>query len=161
MGFLQACDHPHDRVADREGLRKDIMIPEAQDRESGSAEECVAYRIVSGVAMLSAIDFDHETMFEADEVEDVTIVRVLTAELAALDLSVPEYRPQCSFRVGHPAAQSPLQLRCVDPCVILRFHAYSPRPSPSNPSPPNPPLEGEGFKALAAERVGDQPSPSQ
>ena len=106
--------------------------------------------------MLSSIDFDDQTVVEANEVKNVIAVRVLASELAAWHLLSTQDGPELSFGICHPVAQRPLQRSFENILVRLAFHTLL-----FNPSPPNPPLEGEGFMQLVPDCADAQTSPSQ
>jgi hypothetical protein len=50
-------------------------------------QESVAFCINSRVCMLSAIHFDYDLVFHTDEIEDVIVVGMLSAEFAIVQLA--------------------------------------------------------------------------
>lgn len=50
--------------------------------------------------MLSAIEFDNQLAFGADEIGDVRPDRVLAAKLVAAQLTIPEVTPEQAFGIG-------------------------------------------------------------
>jgi hypothetical protein len=59
--------------------------------------------------MLSAIDFDDQTRLEADEIDNITIYRLLPPESPSLNPSIPQQPPQGAFGIRH----APAQLACI------------------------------------------------
>jgi hypothetical protein len=73
---------------------------------------------------LATIDLDHQSFFQADQVNDVTADRALTSELVALHLLAPQPFPEQALGVGHLFSQG-LGNRAARHCLDR------PRPVPS------------------------------
>ena len=59
----------------------------------------IAYHIGVGVAVLSAVNFNNEKSFAADEITDVVAYRLLPYKFIPADLAVTNTIPQDCFRV--------------------------------------------------------------
>ena len=62
----------------------DFIVPETQYREASAGEVIVAFRIAPRMRseiMLTAIDLNHEAVFETDEIYDMAVARGLPAEM--------------------------------------------------------------------------------
>ena len=92
--------------------------------------------------MLASIKFDDEAALQTRKVKNIVSIRVLTAKLASFNLSAFQPLPQRAFRVGRLVAESLLQSCFANAWIRLAFHVHG--RVGENPSPPNPPLEGEG-----------------
>ena len=73
-------------VAHAGSVRKDVIVPEAQDAEAGGSEPAIFRRVCAGSGVLPAINFDDEPRVKADKVGDVRADRVLPAEAMAVEL---------------------------------------------------------------------------
>jgi hypothetical protein len=65
---------------------------------------CIVSRING---MLSAVDFNNETLRETNEVDDVSADWRLSAELPSSDLASPQYRPEPPLGVSLLLAKCP------------------------------------------------------
>jgi hypothetical protein len=72
--------------------------------------------------MLSTVDFDDQPSFEADEIDNVAIDRLLPSEPPASQPSIAQQAPQGTFRIRHALAELP--------CVLNR-HPRGVSPSSS------------------------------
>src|SRR3546814_11415299 len=100
--------------------------------------------------MLSSIEFDHDFSLKTREIQDVVTEGMLPPEFCSVDLPAPQGLPQLAFGVGRVASQDALALVAPDSLAGLAFHgacsfAVVMSVRWGNPSPPNPPLDGEGF----------------
>ena len=65
----------------------DFIVPETQYREAPAGEVMVALHIAPCMRieiMLTAIDLNHEAVFETDEIYDMAVARGLPAEMESL-----------------------------------------------------------------------------
>ena len=61
-----------------------IVVPEAQHAKAERFECVRAFRVMGVlIEMVAAVEFDDQTMLEADEVRDATVKRMLATELRA------------------------------------------------------------------------------
>jgi hypothetical protein len=70
------------------GIRKHVVVPEADDTITTSLEPARAHLTVIG--MLPAIDLDDELRLGAEEIDDVGSERVLAAEAETFELFAPQ-----------------------------------------------------------------------
>jgi hypothetical protein len=90
--------------------RIDLEVPEPQGAESGAAQNFVAHGVVVAVdvlGVLATIDFDSETMPEADEVEVEAEKRRLAAKVKSIAAHIPQLQPKLRLL----RRQRPPQLR--------------------------------------------------
>jgi len=88
--------------------------------------------------VLTAVDFYDELAIQANEIQDVVAIRMLSAELASFELSPFQSIPECALRIGSSVAEPLLQLRSEDVVVGLAFHVRVDaklKPIPTQPSP--------------------------
>jgi hypothetical protein len=96
----------------------DVVIPETQYSEPIRRECLIAIRITPGMSvevMLPAVDFDDETVLEADKVNDITIARRLPSKMKTTVSPFTQMDPQFHFLRGHLLAQTTRDLVCHDP----------------------------------------------
>jgi hypothetical protein len=65
----------------------DFIVPETQYPKALADKVIVALRIAPGMRieiMLTAIDLDHEAVFETDEIYNIVVARGLPAEMESL-----------------------------------------------------------------------------
>ena len=91
--------------------------------------------------MLAPIQLDNDAPFQAYKIKNEICVGVLSPELAALKLPSAQSLPEQVLPSRRRIAQLALQLGLKNAFVGLAFHANT---CNFTPSPPNPPLEGEG-----------------
>jgi hypothetical protein len=133
-----------DALQDTFRVFQHFVVPKSQYLETGDLDSCRS-RVVPElrVRVLTPIELDNYATLETDEVENEITVGVLAAEFASFNLTPAQALPKQMLGVGRRVAQSTLQLRIENTLVCLTLHVTL----ESNPSPPNPPLEGEGFGA--------------
>jgi hypothetical protein len=101
------------------GLRvvEHLVIPEAKHSVPLSLEPGCSHGIVGSlVIVLASIDLDDESLLQTDEVHNVSTKRVLAAERASLELSLPQPAPQDSFGIGHVSAKLASSISYVGLC---------------------------------------------
>jgi hypothetical protein len=77
-------------------VRVDVRVPESQRTKTGAAKDCIAHRIVVRVkilAMLATVDFDHQSLLEADKVQVEADERRLASEVKALGPQLSKLNP--------------------------------------------------------------------
>jgi hypothetical protein len=103
--------------------------------------------------MLATIEFDDNATLDANEIQNEIGIRMLTAKFAAFEPPAAQILPEYVFGIRGGIAQPALQMRVKNLLVSLTFHSCDGLKNPylrENPSPPNPPLEGEGFDGATA-----------
>ena len=60
----------------------------------------IAGVIGRAVLMLAAVQFYHQARFQADEIQDVTAIGMLAAELESLQALAAQVMPEGSFGIG-------------------------------------------------------------
>src|SRR3954462_11634020 len=80
-GMLPQGELCKDVLQYRSGLLQHVIVPVARDDKAFSGECCVTSCVASRFRMLTAVDFDHEALFQADEIENVGVERDLSAKL--------------------------------------------------------------------------------
>ncbi len=79
-------------------ILENLIVPESHDLETLRFQPAASSRITffaNGV--LATINFEHQLCLETDEINDVGTNGGLTAEAAALDLSIAQQRPKAFF----------------------------------------------------------------
>ena len=87
-------------------ISEHIIVPESKYAISFGREVAIANRIFGGLVVLSAIHFDHDLLFSADEVADVAADRHLPRKLVAVDLTIADTIPENGFRIRLVGAQA-------------------------------------------------------
>jgi hypothetical protein len=123
---LQRCV---DFLDDTRKIAEHIVVPKPEHPIAALAQESRSLIVVCKTfRMLSAVDFDDQTVLETDEVRDIRPKRNLTAKSRA-DLMVAQRSPEGSFGVGH----IPTQVTGS----FIRHGGFTPHPDP-------PPQGGRG-----------------
>lgn len=100
-----------------------LVVPEPQYPESGIFETCRSLCVgLHRIGMLATIQFDHEPSFQACEIDDVVAERMLSTELASVQLAHPQPLPQCAFRIGGCVAKPARQAGPQNPRIGLALH---------------------------------------
>jgi hypothetical protein len=133
-----------DRLKHGINLCQHIIVPKSQHPKSAFLKESISPRIRWRVSMLPTVDLNDQLPFKTHEVQDEIAIRMLPAKLVTLQLSTPQTPPKLSFGIRHIVSQLALQFGREDGLVGLSLQLTLLR---IKPSPPNPPLEGEGYKA--------------
>ncbi len=77
------------------GIVQNLVIPESQHAKTGFFQQQCAFVVVDDLArVLSAVNFDDKTRFEANEIQDIAEYRLLPAELEAVQLAAAQLTPQ-------------------------------------------------------------------
>ena len=142
-GFGQRDDDGFHYVV---GSLQRIVVPDAQYAKPQRFERMRAFRVTRVlIEMLAAIEFDDQTMLDADEIHDITVDGMLATKLRA-ELAGAQARPESLFDVGWRLAHDFCTFH-VNFCLPLRRRyriggATPPHPtrcqagfSPSNPRP--------------------------
>ncbi len=99
-------EEPSNDIEDSVGIAKHIVVPEAHDAKSLRFHERRAARVFRGIVIvLSAIDFDDELNFEANEVGDVRADWNLATEAMADNLFETQTRPEAPLGVCEISTQ--------------------------------------------------------
>jgi hypothetical protein len=94
---------------------QNLIVPESENTKATTFEMVgTAQLVLVRRSMLAAVDFDNETMRKTDEVDDVSIDRLLTPELESLQLPASEQSPQRSLRIRHVAPEAACDLGTHD-----------------------------------------------
>jgi hypothetical protein len=96
------------RLYDAVKIGVDVMVPKPQRAKTLRREKGVPARIVREpliLAVLGAVRFHDELVFEADEIENIAFERRLTAEMQALRAQSAQLRPKLHFPRRHGFAQ--------------------------------------------------------
>ena len=103
MRALQSFDDARD---DRIELRQHVMIPKPEDTVPLLLQVCgsISIRRCFG-SVLTAIEFDHEPVFHAEEVRNESADGLLSAELGTFKAPVAQVGPERAFRVGSRVAE--------------------------------------------------------
>ncbi len=108
---MQCCV---DRFDNAVGTGQDITIPESQDPETVSPKHFISMTVLRRlIEMLTAIQFDDNPCFKANEVADVDPEGMLPPELEPIQLSPAQATPkaplgfsqvltQLASKVNHP-----------------------------------------------------------
>ena len=115
-----------DRFEDGFGVLKHVVVPEA-DHPVAEAFDCAGASGVGGLAMLAAVDLDHQARGAAREVGNVRADRELEDEFGAFDLAGAEALPEAVLRVGSRAAEFARYRR---EAFFCQRRSPSPQPSP-------------------------------
>jgi len=79
-----------------------FVIPEPQHTEGFAVKKlCSLAVVLSDVRVLTTVDLDHQTVRKADEIENVTPHRLLSADLEPRQLSTAENAPERSLGDCH------------------------------------------------------------
>ena len=92
------------------GVLEDLLVGDAQDRETGGAEEGVAVGVAlgdAGFAVIVAIGFDHQASLFAEEVDDEVAQRLLASELGPSEAPPAKQLPERTLSRCAGAAQRP------------------------------------------------------
>ena len=73
---------------DSVGLGQEVVVPEAQDLEALGLQPGIALAISGAALMLAAIQLDHQPCLQANEVEDVAAIGMLTAEFSIMERTI-------------------------------------------------------------------------
>jgi hypothetical protein len=77
-----------------------VMAPVARDSHPETSEDSGSLKIISpAIDVLSTIDLHDELRFEADEVDDVALDRILAPELEATHSPITQMPPKLRFGV--------------------------------------------------------------
>jgi hypothetical protein len=78
----------------------DIAIPETKNQKAGAAETIVAPHVIGSMGlkiMLASVDFDDETILQADKIDDVAVPRGLPAKMKSLFAPSAKVIPDLHF----------------------------------------------------------------
>ena len=109
MGVITS-DCIQDRRHDALGFHENFVVPEAKHSESTFKQPRVTSGIACGFQMLAAVDFDDQSLVQANEVGDKGADGMLTSKSRSFDLMKAQVLPEPPFRFGHFRAQTPRQL---------------------------------------------------
>src|SRR5690606_23512406 len=100
-GFRPFSQRSQDHFQYSSPVLEDIVVPETQYGKACLFQLPRPPAIVlRRLGMLSSVKFDHESSFDAGEVEDVVAERVLSAQLGAVELPASQVSPQFAFGIG-------------------------------------------------------------
>jgi hypothetical protein len=80
-------------------IAKNIVIPESKHPVTILGQATVSYSVCSGVAMLSAVHFNNQKSFTANEIAYVIGDRFLPHKFMSVDLPIANAIPENGFRV--------------------------------------------------------------
>ncbi len=96
------------RGEDARHVGGDLVAPEPDHAVTACLEPArplVIMRRLGSLAVLPAINLDHQPLFKADEIDDECADRVLAAEAEAVDLAAAQSAPKTALRRAHVSAQ--------------------------------------------------------
>jgi hypothetical protein len=99
-----------DRVRHTSRVCEHIGRRDTQDTVGFACKPAIPERIPSDLIvlrMLAAIDLDHQTALETDEIHNVSANRLLPSKARAVDPAAAEHPPQPTFGIAHVVAQLP------------------------------------------------------
>ncbi|MDB5475872.1 MAG: hypothetical protein JWP49_1383 [Phenylobacterium sp.] len=108
MNPRRALQRRDDLIHHAAGIPTNLAAPEAKNPKSVPVENTVANGIMLDlkiVAMLAAVDLDHQAARKAGEVEIVAAKRELAADVEAAFAQAFQPRPEQDFRLAHVAAK--------------------------------------------------------
>lgn len=80
---------------------KHVIVPKSQHSEAIKVEKPVPFFIfLPGGSVLSAIEFDYQSLFKADEIDDVAVDGLLSPEFISYHLFSSQLLPQKNFSFG-------------------------------------------------------------
>jgi len=86
------------------------MIPESKYAKTCLLKTfCPFLILANGITMLTSIDFYDKLPFDAYEIQNVSVIRMLSSELMATDLPPPQNGPHSSLSIGHIVSKHSLQ----------------------------------------------------
>jgi len=95
-----SADGGQDHFQDTAEILDHVIIPETQHAPAMLLKPSRAVGLILGDrAVLTAVEFDDQRSFLADEIDDVPSDRYLASELKSGQLSVPDLRPQQTLDV--------------------------------------------------------------
>ena len=102
MGVLPGCrgQRLDDGLQHSRGVRKDLVVPEAQNAPALPLQLAVAQVMIGGAGMLAAIGLDDQPRFNADEIDDVGWDGEVAAKMTA-QLPPPQATPKNPLGVRH------------------------------------------------------------
>jgi hypothetical protein len=106
-------------------ITKNVVIPESEHSESFVDQATIADHVCSGLVVLSAVNFNNDKSFPADEIADVTAHGLLSNKFMPFDLPVANAIPENSFRIRLIGAQLS---RDSDHLPIWSTHCHAPHP---------------------------------
>jgi hypothetical protein len=84
-------------------IRERVVVPKSQHDKLLAAKPIIPHRIFfSLIGMLAAIQLNNQTVFEANEIDNIGTNRHLPPELVALQPSIPEQIPKRPLGIRHP-----------------------------------------------------------
>ncbi len=137
------------RLQYRTTLHQDIIVPESEDAIAPLREECRPAGITRPLKrVLAAVDFDDESLRQADEVDDVWPDRDLTPELAIHQAAAPECRPQSGLGIALASPESTGEMRLLGWSHVRHLAQWPAGVGSGNtaigPSPQPSPASGRG-----------------
>jgi hypothetical protein len=97
-GVIELCDQYRQNSFQ---IRKHVVVPETHDPKAIFREPPIAPLISFRPGVLAAINFQNQSLFEAEEVGDVGSNRDLTPKLERLEPAIPQRKPKLPFGIGH------------------------------------------------------------
>ena len=115
-------------------LRQDLVIPEPEDAEALRLQPRGPLLVVRGLGLvMPAIQFKHESLLKANQVNDEPPQRHLSPKFARCQSAASQKFPQFFFGVGGTASQMPGFCGRFD--VVSPGHLVSLIISPPHPNP--------------------------
>ena len=86
------------RICDRIPITKHVVIPKARDAKPFLLKPCSTIRIILAIErVLSAVEFDNESMFETNKVDDKSPQRNLAAKFKLTEAPTAKTLPDEAF----------------------------------------------------------------
>jgi hypothetical protein len=93
-------ESPQNSVDHTVGVGEDVAVPETDYMPAVTFELRASVRICSIVGVLTAIQFDHQPVFCAREVDDIVSDRMLAAKFVPHHAAIAESRPHTPLGIG-------------------------------------------------------------
>jgi hypothetical protein len=84
---------------------KHFVVPDSNDGEALFFEPAIPLVVGRLGCMMTAIQLDHESMLEANEVDDVMADRILALEFASVQPTAPQAVPERAFGIRRLLAE--------------------------------------------------------
>jgi hypothetical protein len=91
--------HSKDSFQNRVSFSQHVDVPDAKHRLTQVDHVLVANSVALSIAVLTTINFNHQTHFPAGEVRKISPNRQLANELELIQAPIPKFRPQRTFSI--------------------------------------------------------------
>jgi len=133
-------------------ISKHVIVPEAQDSIIPCSKPFIADWVKPACRMLSAIHFDDQSTFAANEIHDVTSYRLLPNKLESTKLTSAQFIPQQQFSARGDMTQL---------SRVIRFAFVGASHGGDSPSPDTRKSARADLSPQAGRGKGAKPPPSR